>query len=170
MRIYIIGGPGSGKSYLARRLSESLKIPVLHLDDIHWDEKDVDFTVKAPEKERDRKFREIVKKKDWIIEGAFNSWISLALDKADHIILLKVGKYLRALRLCARNVKAWLGIVDRKVGSFKASIELAKWNLMWDKEKMPEIERMVKKYKVLCFGKADRAIEYVREKQDNGTF
>lgn len=35
--IHIVGGPGSGKSYLAARLSKELETDHYGLDDIFWD-------------------------------------------------------------------------------------------------------------------------------------
>ena len=35
-RILIIGCPGSGKSYFAKRLGEITKLPVIHMDNIYW--------------------------------------------------------------------------------------------------------------------------------------
>jgi adenylate kinase family enzyme len=36
-KIHIVGGPGSGKSYIARRLSTLYNINSYDLDDIFWD-------------------------------------------------------------------------------------------------------------------------------------
>ena len=36
MKIHIVGGPGSGKSFLAKKLSRELGIPHYDLDDIQW--------------------------------------------------------------------------------------------------------------------------------------
>jgi adenylate kinase family enzyme len=35
-RILILGASGTGKSTLARRIGESLGLPVVHLDAINW--------------------------------------------------------------------------------------------------------------------------------------
>ena len=37
MKIHIIGGSGSGKSYLAKKLAKELYIPYYDLDNIFWD-------------------------------------------------------------------------------------------------------------------------------------
>ena len=36
MKIHIVGGPGSGKTYLARKLSRELGILHYDLDDVQW--------------------------------------------------------------------------------------------------------------------------------------
>lgn len=37
MKIHIIGGSGTGKSYLAEGLSEKYAVPHFDLDDLQWD-------------------------------------------------------------------------------------------------------------------------------------
>lgn len=41
MKIRIIGCSGSGKTYLAKRLSKKYNIPNFDLDDIQWDTAEV---------------------------------------------------------------------------------------------------------------------------------
>jgi len=85
-RIVIIGNSGSGKSFLARRISASRGIPVLHLDELFWvpggfDEKRPAEIVKA----------EITAKKkedEWIVEGVFGELAEQFLDRADYLIWL----------------------------------------------------------------------------------
>lgn len=37
MKLRIIGGSGSGKTYLARRLAQEYDIPHVELDELQWD-------------------------------------------------------------------------------------------------------------------------------------
>lgn len=39
MKIHIIGGSGSGKTYLANRLSQEYKVEHYDLEDLQWDNK-----------------------------------------------------------------------------------------------------------------------------------
>ena len=35
-RILVIGCPGSGKSYFAKKLGAFLDLPVIHMDNLYW--------------------------------------------------------------------------------------------------------------------------------------
>ena len=46
MKIHIIGGPGSGKTYLAEKLSKELGIQHYDLDELQWDNKSDSYGIK----------------------------------------------------------------------------------------------------------------------------
>jgi ATP-dependent protease HslVU (ClpYQ) ATPase subunit len=48
-RVVIIGNSGSGKSYLARRLSEQLTLPLIHLDALFWEPGGVPISALEPD-------------------------------------------------------------------------------------------------------------------------
>lgn len=54
-KIYIIGGPGSGKTYMASLISNQANITNYNLDDIFWDNSLNTFVIKADTKMRDMK-------------------------------------------------------------------------------------------------------------------
>ena len=59
MKIHIIGGPGSGKSFLAEKLSKELGISHFDLDDLQWDNKSASYGVKRSPDERDRLLNDV---------------------------------------------------------------------------------------------------------------
>lgn len=61
-KIRIIGGAGSGKSYLAKKLSEKFNISHYDLDEIFWDNNSKTYGVKAKPDVRDSKLLEITNK------------------------------------------------------------------------------------------------------------
>jgi adenylate kinase family enzyme len=164
-RFHIVGGPGSGKSYAAKKLSAILNIPFYDLDDIFWHEKDIDYTKVMPEKERDAKLKNIIKQKKWIIEGSYGSWTDPSFKKADQIIIIKPNRYLRALRIAKRNIKAKLKIIDRKTESLKSFFKFLKWNHLYDGNNLLNLEKKINKYdyKILYFKKADYMISYFKK-------
>mgnify|MGYP006294695933 CR=1 FL=1 len=62
MRVRIIGGIGSGKTYLAKRLSRKFSIPHVCLDDIFWDDNLDNYFAKRTPAARDRLLDEALKK------------------------------------------------------------------------------------------------------------
>ena len=77
-KIHIIGGPGSGKSYIARKLSTFYNIHAYDLDDIFWDRLTNAYGTKAREEDRNTALSEILNKESWIVEGVYYSWLSQA--------------------------------------------------------------------------------------------
>lgn len=163
-KIHIVGGPSSGKSYAAKKLSLLLNIPFYDLDDIFWHDEDTDYTKVMPEKERDTKLKNIIKQNKWIIEGSFGSWTDPSFKKADCIIIIKPNRYLRALRIAKRDIKAKLKIINRKPESLKSFFKFLKWNHLYDKNNLLKLEEKLEKYndKILYFKKADHMISYFK--------
>ena len=68
-KIAIIGGPGTGKSTLAKNLGKEMKLPVYHIDGIHhlknWEIR--------PTQERDAIISEKVKEPNWVIDGTYKA-------------------------------------------------------------------------------------------------
>ena len=70
MKIHIVGGPGSGKTYLARKLSRELGILHYDLDDVQW-ANESGYGKKRDTAERDALLNEILQKDEWIVEGVY---------------------------------------------------------------------------------------------------
>ena len=101
-KIYILGPAGSGKSFLANKLSKLLDIPHYDLDEIYWIEK---ATKKRPESKWKPMLNKILKNNKWIIEGVFSSWVDNALKKADAIIWLDFSSKIISWRIFKRYIK-----------------------------------------------------------------
>jgi adenylate kinase family enzyme len=89
-RVFVIGNGGSGKTWLAKRLSMRLGIASVHLDDLHWLP---DFAGERPRDERDRLVDDAANDAGWVMEGIYGSvfkriearvtqliWLDLPLD------------------------------------------------------------------------------------------
>lgn len=51
-KIYISGGPGSGKTTYAKKLSQELNIPCFDLDEVKWINRPNAFNLRRPKEER----------------------------------------------------------------------------------------------------------------------
>ena len=102
MKIHIIGCSGSGKTYFAKALSNKYNIPHFDLDDIQWDNNSESYGVKMPVEKRDALLKEILEKKDWIIEGVYYSWVLESFEKADIIYVLDIPKHIYKNRISKR--------------------------------------------------------------------
>jgi adenylate kinase family enzyme len=85
-RIYVLGGPGSGKTTFAQRIAAARNLPVHHLDEVarvgggHGPERS------AAERETD--VDAIVASDRWVAEGVHLGWTRPLLDAADVVVWL----------------------------------------------------------------------------------
>jgi adenylate kinase family enzyme len=162
-QIHIIGGPGSGKSYAAKKLSACLKIPFFDLDDLKWDKKSNEYGLRTPINIRDRKLKNILKRKKWIIEGVYYDWVQESFAQANIIIIINPKKYIRDWRIIKRFILRKFGLVKSKKESFKNLFQLIKWNHQYNENELAKATESIKKYKdkTKYFNKADEAISYI---------
>lgn len=83
-RVLVIGSPGAGKSTFARKLAQSLPLPLIHLDaEYHlpgWVERDP--------AEWSAKLDVLLKGDSWIIDGNYGGSMDRRLARADTVFLL----------------------------------------------------------------------------------
>jgi uridine kinase len=84
-RIHIIGGPGSGKTTLARKIGACLGIEVYELDQVAFTGRDY---VERPFPDRVADISRIANRSAWITEGFFVLWTEELLKSADIIVWL----------------------------------------------------------------------------------
>ena len=98
-KIAIIGSPGAGKSTLARELGPMLKIKVFHMDRFFWQRgwKGIDGDTRIDI------LQEIVREKQWIIEGTYLSSSEPRLNAADTIIFLDTPPFLCLQHIMKRH-------------------------------------------------------------------
>ena len=115
-RIMIIGGPGSGKSWLAGALATKLGLPLIAVDDHVWR---ADHSVR-PAGEIDARLRDAVGADNWIIEGGNSRTYPDRLDRATWLIRLKPSRILRMARVLrrgpSRELLAWTWRYDSVFG------------------------------------------------------
>ncbi|MBF9033003.1 AAA family ATPase [Rhodobacterales bacterium HKCCE2091] len=100
-RVMIIGQPGAGKSWLARRLGEMTGLPVYHVDQIHW----LPGWVQRPMRDRIRLSNGVEARDEWIYEGGLSATWDNRLDRADTLICLDMPFALRIWRVFWRTLR-----------------------------------------------------------------
>ena len=141
MKIHIIGGPGSGKTFLAEKLSKELGISHFDLDDLQWDNKSASYGVKRSPDERDRLLNNVLSHNDWIIEGVYYAWCQQCFVVADRIYLLRVPRYKYRYRIIRRFLRRKLGLEQGKKETLKSVSQLLKWADKYQTENLVEIQK-----------------------------
>ncbi|EUB97155.1 hypothetical protein PMI07_000731 [Rhizobium sp. CF080] len=89
-RIVIMGNGGSGKTWLARRLAEPLGLPLVHLDDVHWEPGRYGIARDKAVVHED--VRTIAAGEAWLIEGVYGLYVGIALPRTTTLIWLDLSE------------------------------------------------------------------------------
>lgn len=101
-RILIIGCNASGKTTMARKLSQKLKLPLIHLDKLYWR----DDWNHATNEEFDELLEKELKKDEWIIEGNIKTTLPKRLKHCDTVIYLDFPSAVCVLNAAKRLIKS----------------------------------------------------------------
>jgi adenylate kinase family enzyme len=109
VRIYIVGGPGSGKTALAEALGRRLAVHVVLLDDV-WSAIFARDANGGTSREADAFRRELVSgllaRPDWVVEGAEPPFLDALAEASDVIVWCDAPFALAAYRMIRRHVVA----------------------------------------------------------------
>ncbi len=146
MKIHIMGGSGTGKSYIAERLSKKYNIPHYDLDNFFWDNSANQYGMKMPVDKRTKMLNDVVVKDNWIIEGVYYSWLTESFERADYIFILETPKLIYKFRIIKRFIKRKLGLERAKKETLKSLKNLLRWTDKFQQVNMPEILFVLEKY------------------------
>jgi adenylate kinase family enzyme len=144
-RIHLIGGPGSGKSYVAARLSSRFDVPAYALDDLFWDNTTSGYDVRREPAARDQQLASLVKRDGWIIEGVYYGWVAPSFAAADIIIAMTPSIAVRQWRVIQRFVLRKAGRVPSPNDneSLASLWRLLRWSQTFDEQHFGEACRAV---------------------------
>lgn len=146
-RIHIIGSIGSGKTTLAKILSNQLIIPYYELDNVVWKRLDTG-DIRRTERERDEYLSSIITSENWIVEGVHHKWVSPSFQNADVILFIDTNLSTRRFRIIKRFLKQKIGI---EKANYKPTLKILKdlynYNTVFEYKSKPEIFDMLSPYK-----------------------
>ncbi|MBC1533776.1 shikimate kinase [Listeria seeligeri] len=128
MKIRIIGSVGSGKTTLAKKLSEMEGIPYFETDRIVWKREQIE--VRRTESEKNELLKQIINQPNWIIEGVhIEPWAMDSFTQADIIIFLDLPKRQIRYQLIKRQIKQLLRIES---AHYTIRLKMLKQMFYWD--------------------------------------
>jgi adenylate kinase family enzyme len=129
-KVLIIGIVASGKTTLARRLSEKTNIPWHELDSIVHHQTAAG-RVKRTADEQVEVILEMDKVGEWIFEGTDRASYQCLYEMADTIIFLDTPLWKRKIRIFVRFIKQKLGM---ETCHYKPDIQMLKMMYTWTKD------------------------------------
>lgn len=160
-KIIIIGSPGSGKSTFARKLRDVTGIPLYYLDML-WHKPDrTNYT----REEFDISLEEIIKKDRWIIDGNYQRTMELRMKECDTVFLMDFP-----LEVCLAGAAARVGHKREELPWVETEFdeEFREDIIAFPKEKLPQIYRLLEKYKenkkIVIFKAREEADSYIYER------
>jgi adenylate kinase family enzyme len=138
MRIRIIGGCGSGKTYISKLVSTRMNIPHIQTDNLVWNRSN---ETKHPVDIRDRMLDDIVRQDHWIIEGVHQKWGHSSFEEADYIFIIQTNYLVQSWRTIKRFVKTRLGLEE---GNYKQGVkDLFIMMFVWNRGYNKDLERII---------------------------
>lgn len=140
-RIYILGGCGSGKTYLAKKISKFTRIKHFDLDNIVKK----DIGVKVSSKQRDKRLGKVLKEQKWIIEGAYaGTWMNPTLKKANLIIILNPNPRTCKKQILFRYLKR--KFLSKRKTNIKMTLKLLNYADEYPQSLFIEHKKIAKEY------------------------
>lgn len=141
-RILVIGCAGAGKSTFSRQLHQLTGLPLIHLDQLFWQP---GWIPTERPVFREKMLAEL-QKEAWIMDGNFDSTLSLRAQYADLIIWLDFPRHICFPRVLKRAVTNFGKTrPDMTPGCpEKLDLEFAKWIWHYEQDARPDIAEAVR--------------------------
>ena len=139
-RILVIGCPGAGKTYFAKKLKEIINLPVVHMDNLYWHEDKTSIS----QEELSQKLLPYLQKDEWIIDGNYHDTLELRLKYATDVFFINVTR-----EECIEGI---LERIDQPrddipwIETKKDAAELIAWTLDYEERTKAKEEELLKHY------------------------
>ena len=111
-KVFITGGPASGKTTLSLRVAAALNVPIYDLDGIL-----LDLTASGERLEANSDdVASIIARDAWVAEGSYLGWTEPLLLDAELIVWMDVSWRVAAWRIVSRHLKATIARNNRFPG------------------------------------------------------
>ena len=140
LKAIVIGSPGAGKSTFARKLRDTVHLPLYYLDML-WHKPD-QTTVSI--EEFDISLQKLLEKDQWIIDGNYLRTLEIRLQACDTVFLLYYP-----VEDCLQGAKSRIGIMREDLPWLETKLdeEFKQWILDFPKDQLPQIYELLDKYK-----------------------
>ena len=145
-KIHIIGAPGSGKTFSAKKLHVLISLNTYDLDKIFWQQSESSY-VRENEESRTKKLQQVLSKDSWIIEGVYYKWLADSFRDADLIIVLIPSVFIRQWRIFKRFLIRKFMLGQFRKETFSSFITMFWWNQKFDNDNMIRILDFTSEYK-----------------------
>ena len=139
-RILVIGCPGAGKTYFAKKLKEITGLPVIHMDNLYWNKDKTSISTE----ELENKLLPYLKEEKWIIDGNYHDTLKLRLEYATDVFFMKMSR-----EECIEGI---LERIDQErddipwVETKKDAVELINWTIDYEERTKAQEENLLKEY------------------------
>lgn len=144
-RVAVLGPGGAGKTTFSRRLGAVTGLPVVHLDEQHWQP---GWTPTPREAWRAWQEEHLVADGHWIADGNYSGTMDVRLSRADTVVLLFTPRGRRLGRVLRRT----LGSLGRPVQASGCPERLdpafLRWVWRYDVDTRPRVEDAVRRLAV----------------------
>ena len=159
-RILVIGCPGAGKTYFSKKLKEIMGLPVVHMDNLYWNEDKTSISFD----ELNKKLLPYLQNEEWIVDGNYHDTLKLRLEYATDVFFLKMPR-----EQCIEGI---LERIDQPrddipwVETKKDAVELIEWTIDYEERTKADEEALLKEYpnvKVHIIKNRDDADNYLEK-------
>ena len=161
-RVVILGSGGAGKSTLARRLGDTLGLPVIHLDREHWRR----GWIETPRDEWAERVNELAAGDRWVIDGNYGGTMESRLRACDTAIFLDLPRSLCLWRV-ARRWRRYRG--RTRPDMTPGCNERLDWTFMWWIWNYPRLHRPRVMQHLGTLGAGQRVV-HLRSRREVGQF